>query len=84
MKNYSGTFFFPSRTHQQQTMRDGRRCGIQTVKHESHCMRCELFLTELMLLLHIQQMIDEVIALLMPGTSQPKGLTHQLTKELIV
>lgn len=47
-------------------------------------MRCELFLTELMLLLHIQQMIDEVIALLMLGTSQPKGLTHQLTKELIV
>lgn len=47
-------------------------------------MRRELFLTELMLLLHIQQMIDEVIALLMLGTSQPKGLTHQLTKELIV
>lgn len=47
-------------------------------------MRCELILTQLMLLLHVQQMIDEIIAFLMLGTSQPKGLPHKLTKETIV
>lgn len=47
-------------------------------------MRGELILTQLMLLLHVQQMIDEIIAFLMLGTSQPKGLPHKLTKETIV
>lgn len=47
-------------------------------------MRRELLLSESMLPLHVQQMIDEVVALLMLGTSQAKGLTHQVAKETIV
>lgn len=65
-------------------MRNCRGCCVQAIEHEGHRMRRQLRFAELVFPLHVQQMIDEIVALLSLAAPQTKCLVQQIAKEAIV
>jgi len=58
--------------------------GVQAVEHEGHGMRGHVLLAEIQFPLHLEQMVDEVVAFLVLGTTQAQSFANHLAVESIV